>query len=188
MSLLVKAAVDLAFRAHAGVKRKYGDADYVQHPMRVALMVASGNESHLITETRYGLNEVIAAAILHDVLEDTEVPESEIEAISPGTLSLVKELTNPSHLPENKSKPRHVRKQIDRDHLKEVSLWAKIIKLCDRIDNLRDMTNSPVSFKKLYAGESRLLLEALRGNECTVPLEEELEKAIQAIEASCEGA
>lgn len=143
----VSNALGLAFAAHEGQFRKYGDGvPYIQHPVRVSLMTA--------------------AALLHDVLEDTEVPAEVIaQKCGPGVLEIVQELTNPAHLPEHRYKPRAVRKQIDRDHLKTVSREAKIIKLCDRIDNLRDVVNAPADFRSLYAAESSLLLEALVGTD-----------------------
>lgn len=147
-------ALALAVKAHDGVKRKYGDEPYSNHVIRVAFEVARLGESE----------ELVAAALLHDVLEDTDVPAEVIEQTCGATvLKIVQELTNPSHLPENKSKPRWQRKQIDRDHLTTVSREAKIIKLIDRIDNLQDVAKGPPDFQRLYGKESLALLDALYG-------------------------
>jgi len=165
MTLLLK-AIDLAKRAHAGQKRKYDGADYIVHPVMVAAFVEclSG-----VTDTQ------IAASYLHDVLEDCDQQfVDELLTFPPEVVSLVKELTNPS---KGSKEPRWKRKEMDRDHLKGVSQWAKKIKLIDRTCNLKDMDNAPQDFLKLYLQESELLLEALKGAD--EYLEESLAKEIQ---------
>ena len=57
-----------AVDAHKGQKRKYSDKAYITHPIEVALRV----------EVRFNNNAMIAAALLHDVLEDTKVTHSEL--------------------------------------------------------------------------------------------------------------
>ncbi len=171
----IKAAIDIAYTAHKGQNRKYGnDIPYIHHPMRVAFKIAQLTRDEV----------VIAAAILHDVLEDTDVsPDVIARECGNDVLVLVQELTNPSKLPEHCKKPRAERKRIDREHLKEVSYAAKLIKLCDRIDNLYDVGNGPADFRKLYAKESRLLLECLNVH---FALETELLAAIEEVERSCD--
>ena len=173
MSSTIKKAIELAFSAHKGQYRKYGNCiPYVQHPLRVSLKVSGVTGGMIIP---------VAAAILHDVLEDTDTPPGVIsKECGDEVLWLVEELTNPSKLPEHKNKLRAERKRIDREHLKHVSHYAKIIKLCDRIDNLYDVVGAPSDFQLLYAQESRLLLESLRGTH--EALEGELLNAIGGIE------
>ena len=151
---IVKRALSLAFSAHEGQYRKYHDnVPYIQHPLRVAFSVSKATSGQEIA---------VAAALLHDVLEDTEVPPEAIsEACGNEVLHLVQELTNPSKNPEHAKKKREERKRIDREHLKQVSYAARVIKLCDRIDNLNDVANAPRDFQILYAKESVLLLEAI---------------------------
>lgn len=158
----VKNALRIATEAHSGVTRKYSTEPYVNHVIRVAFEVA-----------RLGLGDtLVAAALLHDTLEDTDLsPDVIVEHCGENVLSIVQQLTNPSHLPENAGKRRWERKQIDRDHLKQVSLEAKIIKLCDRIDNLRDVGTGPRDFQILYANESEFLWK-----EALVGINENLEK------------
>lgn len=170
MSSKISNALALAVKAHAGVCRKYGDEPYSNHVIRVAFEVA-----------RTGADEdVIAAALLHDVLEDTDVPPETIrDTVGERVLKIVQELTNPSHLPENKRKLRAERKRIDREHLKTVSKEAKLIKLLDRTDNLRDVVRGPRDFQELYANESLTLLEAMRGEH--PDQERDLETMIRAL-------
>ena len=145
---IIEAAKALAIRAHAGQKRKWtGGYAYFEHPRRVAECVADLD----------GSDEMIAAAYLHDVLEDTQVTEQEIlDATNLEVLRLVVELTN-----RRAKAIRIVRKRLDNDRLAGISLAAKFIKLMDRIDNLREMEGAPDDFKKLYAEESLELAEAI---------------------------
>ncbi len=149
MSLIIKAAA-LANRAHEGQKRKYSGLPYVHHPARVAARVALlGN----VTEV------MVAAAFVHDVVEDTVVKLPEIEELLGSDVAdLVSWLTNPS---KGMNLNRSERKAIDRAHLSKAPREAKVIKLADRIDNLREMTDAPEDFRKLYGAETLLLLDAI---------------------------
>jgi guanosine-3',5'-bis(diphosphate) 3'-pyrophosphohydrolase len=130
MNLILKAAA-FARQAHAEQRRKYNDRPYIQHPARVAGRVAARSQA---TEV------MVAAAFLHDVVEDTPHTLDEIlTEFGPDVARLVAELTNPS---KGLKSPRRERKQIDRDHLAVVSVEAKIIKLLDRIDNLQEMVDA----------------------------------------------
>lgn len=182
---LMCAASNLANNAHSriGQLRKGSGRAYIEHPERVAEAVWK-----LMEGDKRITPETVAAAWLHDTIEDTNITEAEILAVVPlRVLELVKELTNPSKnfvfLPEYKKLPRGavraMKKKMDRDHLAHVSWEAKLIKLADRIDNVSDMENMDQDFCLLYADESDLLLEALRGTHEL--LEEELERAIQAL-------
>ena len=140
--LIIKAAT-IAHNAHKGQFRKYGwKLPYIIHPIRVAGM----------TTIYYPKNaEMIAAAWLHDVLEDTQYSTLK-EDFGEKIYELVCELTNPS---KGLTLPRHQRKTLDREHIKNISREAKIIKLIDRIDNLLDVVEGPKDFIELYSNVSR---------------------------------
>jgi len=151
-------AARLAAYGHTGQTRKWGHSDqpYILHPARVAGMVTIHKDS---TE------KMVAAAWLHDVLEDTSVTEEDIiTRFGREVAVLVKDMTN---VPKDSHIPRDIRKAMDRERLMKVSDEAKLIKLCDRIDNLREIwddSQTPYDFKKMYMKESVLLLkEALSG-------------------------
>ena len=149
MNLILEAAA-FARRAHAEQSRKYNDRPFMQHPARVAGRVAAHS---LATET------MVAAAFLHDVVEDTQHTLDEISAeFGPDVARLVGELTNPS---KGMKAPRSERKRLDRNHLAGVSVEAKIIKLLDRIDNVDEMAGAPDGFLRKYSEESRLLAEVI---------------------------
>lgn len=103
--------------------------------------------------------DVVCAAWMHDVLEDC--PGVEIPPIfSPRCYQMIVALTNPSK--KHPDLNRAARKQMDRDHLRNCDPWVKIIKLVDRIDNLRDLQACRDGFEYQYAKESTLLSQALR--------------------------
>lgn len=151
MSLILKAAA-LAAEAHAGQKRKYTGRPYIEHPGRVAARVSTLDD---VTE------EEVAAAWLHDVIEDCDPAYAEIihEQFPERVNELVIALTNPC-----KKRPeidRKSRKSLDREHFRLSSRWTKLIKFVDRIDNLRDMDLADTGFLTLYIQESLLLANAL---------------------------
>ena len=122
---------------------------------------------------------MVAAGWCHDVLEDTDVTFEQIENIlGVDVANLVQEVTNTSR---NSKASRQERKRIDREHIANISREAKLLKLADRIDNLRDMEKANYNFLRLYLMESQLLLdEALRGVDEV--FEEEYEKAMRYLE------
>jgi (p)ppGpp synthase/HD superfamily hydrolase len=164
MSIILNAAA-LAVRAHQGQKRKYTGFPYVTHPARVAGRVGLLPE---VTE------EMVAAAYLHDVLEDTSITREEIDVATNVQVGYyVEQMTNRS---KGTGLPRDQRKAMDRKHLSEVTIEVKKIKALDRIDNLLEMTDAPGDFKKLYVEESFLLADALATNWAD-PLVDELRAA-----------
>lgn len=143
----------MARDAHEGQTRKYTGRPYIEHPARVAARVAI---------VQGASPEMVAAAFLHDVLEDTDVSLEEIELFSPEAAELVVWLTNPS---KGSHLPRAERKRMDREHIVSAPWEARVIKLLDRIDNLREMEGAPTGFARLYGQESLLLAEALEGTD-----------------------
>ena len=175
---LIDRALILAEKWHNGQYRKGTNNPYIVHPKRVADIVKCAilEISSVSEETR---DNMIAAALSHDCLEDTNVSEAEIlETTNETVLKLVKELTNPSKdfvpTQEHKRLPRgsirRIKKQMDRDHLSNVSWEAKLIKLSDRLDNVRDMEGMDDDFCLLYADESQLLLNTLTGTHANLEI------------------
>lgn len=155
MSLIIRAA-QFAAHAHAGQTRKYNGAPYVTHPGRVAARAAVRPDA---TE------ELVAAAFLHDVLEDTPTGSGELrDLFGDKVAALVLELTAPSELVykgrEAEKPPRAVRKKADREHYAKASKEAKILKMLDRIDNLGEI-DPKEKFARTYAAESVHLAEAI---------------------------
>jgi (p)ppGpp synthase/HD superfamily hydrolase len=136
-------------KSPTGHLRKFTGRPYIEHPLRV------------MTRTMLVLpsEEYVAAAVLHDTVEDCKVTFEELnESFGPIVATIVRALTNPS---KGSDGNRTTRKEIDRKHLMCCPTEVKIIKLIDRIDNVRDMAGGDVGFKRLYAQESILLAEAI---------------------------
>jgi (p)ppGpp synthase/HD superfamily hydrolase len=133
-----------------GQVRKYTGEPYIVHPAAVVKIVRS------VPHTE----EMLAAAWLHDTVEDTEATLDEIEReCGVDVAELVEMLTDPSR-PEDGSRTR--RKAIDRAHTAKASPAAKTVKLADLIDNTRSIVKADPRFARIWLDEKRKLLEVLR--------------------------
>ncbi|WP_263082175.1 HD domain-containing protein [Endozoicomonas sp. Mp262] len=145
-------AKQFATKAHASIdqRRKYTNEPYINHPAAVVEIVRS------VPHTP----EMLAAAWLHDTVENTPVTLEEIESnFGKHVMSLVENLTDISK-PEDGS--RKHRKELDRHHTAIASPEAKTIKLADLIDNTKSIVERDPKFAKVYLEEKRLLLEVLK--------------------------
>lgn len=149
MSDLILDAIQYAKLCHAGQTRKYSSDPYIFHPARVAGIVA----------TTWACDEhSIAAAWLHDVIEDCGRTRDDdlLPRFGASVANMVDELTDRSG---KTGERRELRKKMERERLETVSDQAKVIKLCDRLDNIRDMANCDrPKFARLYVNETTLLL------------------------------
>jgi hypothetical protein len=148
---LVEKARDFAVQAHKSMnhRRKYTEAPYSVHLQNVVDLVAS------VTDEA----EVLAAAWLHDVVEDTAATLEDVEAsFGKSTAYLVDSLTDVSKPSDG---DRAVRKELDRRHLAGADPRAKTIKLADLIDNCRDICKHNKRFAKVYLQEMDALLQVL---------------------------
>lgn len=154
MDVIEKARV-FATAAHAAAAqlRKYTMEPYIVHPREVAGIVLQHG----------GSDEMVAAAWLHDVVEDTGVTLETIrEEFGDEVATLVGWLTDVSR-PEQGN--RATRKAIDRAHTAAAPADAQTIKLCDLISNCTSIKEHDEAFAKVYFEEKRLLLEVLtKGN------------------------
>ena len=154
---LTNKAMTFAKAAHDSInhKRKYTNEPYWIHPERVAKIVAS-----VCTD-----QAVIAAAWLHDVLEDVapknrDYDEAAIkETFGEKVLTLVLEVTDVSTLSDGN---RATRKAIEREHLAAASANGKLIKLADLIDNVEDLSKNDPNFANVFKKEVRLDLPYLQ--------------------------
>jgi hypothetical protein len=102
---------------------------------------------------------MIAAAWLHDTVEDTPATFGDLERTFGTTVrDLVADLTDISKPSDGN---RAVRKAIDRSHTARASVRAKTVKLADLIDNCRDICGHDARFARVYLGEAAALLEVL---------------------------
>lgn len=147
------AVLDLSARGHAKQVRKYTGLPYIVHPIAVAKMVTSVPHSPVM----------IAAALAHDTIEDTDVTFSQLYDISPEVAHMVLELTE-----TRGSGNRAQRKAQECVRLATVSVSAKTIKLADLIDNSKDIIAFDAKFAKTYMKEKKALLVSLKGGDETL--------------------
>ena len=154
MDCIIEKAWDFAFMAHIGQTRKYTGEAYIQHPLAVSEIVNSVNTSP----------EIIAAALLHDTVEDTDVTIDDIiEKFGVDIAVLVGEVTDVSQPSDGNRKARKVK---DLEHIAKASPEGKTIKLADLIHNTKSILECDPDFAKVYMREKRALLEVLQdGNE-----------------------
>lgn len=153
---IVKAAENIATHAHRSQVRKYSGVPYIVHPQEVMELV----ESVAHTEA------MLAAAWLHDTIEDTDVCAFEIANECSNEVAALVEMLTDISIPEDGN--RKVRKAKDLAHTANASPEAKTIKLADLISNSRSIfghaeegNKDAKAFAKLYAIEKRALLDVL---------------------------
>jgi len=152
MTDLAERASIYATRAHQRIdhRRKYSNQPYHVHLQAVARLVATVTDDP----------EMVAAAWLHDTVEDTPATLEDIEeAFGAPVAELVEELTDISKPGDGN---RAVRKEIDRMHTAQASVRAKTVKLADLIDNCGDITRHDPRFARLYLAEMGQLLDVLK--------------------------
>jgi len=160
-------AITFAFSKYGELKRKSQNLPYVVHPIRITAILRAAGFNENDNE------DIMIAALFHDLIEDTETPLEEIEAqFGTKIASIVMELT----------KPVKGKKDDWLITFKTASKEAKIIKMTDRLDNLIDMTSESWKIKKQksYAEQAKIILETCGSahNEIALKLQEEIEKKI----------
>jgi len=146
---IIQEAEWFANNAHRGQFRKYTNEPYINHPMAVAEIIKSLGYSE----------EIVSAALLHDVVEDCNVPLEEIKSrFGERVADLVEMVTDVS---KHEHGNRAIRKEIDKNHIARADHYGKTIKLADLIHNTMSITKHDKSFAKIYLQEKERLLEVL---------------------------
>lgn len=145
---LVREAEEFAREAHGDQRRKYTGEPYWHHLRNVAADVATQTDDQ----------EIIAAAWLHDTIEDTPVGYNDLRAYFGNRVAdLVLELTD-VYTPENHPNlNRAARKEREAERLSRISDDARLIKLADIRDNTRDIEERDPEFAKVYLKEKEEL-------------------------------
>jgi (p)ppGpp synthase/HD superfamily hydrolase len=150
----ILAAAKFAAEKHAAQKRKGAAAEpYVNHLIEVAELIASSNEA---LDTN-----LVIAGLLHDTIEDTGTTADELEQVFGSDIAaLVVEMT------DDKSLPKDVRKGLQVESAPHKSARAQVIKLADKISNLRSLLASPPASwsderKRQYFIWARQVVDAL---------------------------
>jgi GTP diphosphokinase / guanosine-3',5'-bis(diphosphate) 3'-diphosphatase len=153
---LILKALDFAALKHRDQRRKDALASpYINHPIALAnVLVGEGGVSE---------PAVIAAALLHDTLEDTQTTAGELRAAFGDAITrVVEEVT------DDKSLLKAERKRLQVEHAATISREAKLVKLADKICNVRDMANHPpakwdLARRREYFEWARAVVDRMRG-------------------------
>lgn len=148
----------LAFAAHKHRDQRRKDENaspYINHPIALANVLC--NEGG-ITDVN-----VLCAALLHDTIEDTEtMPDELTELFGKAISDIVMEVT------DDKALPKAERKRLQIEHAAHASYEAKLVKLADKISNLRDIASCPpadwgMKRKREYFDWARKVVDQVRG-------------------------
>lgn len=123
-SPLLEKAFRMALEGHASQKRKGEETPYITHPVGVALILA-----------RYGFEEeVIAAGLAHDLVEDTTYTEEDLrEELGDTVTDIVMSVTNSATLPWKDKKKAYI------ESVKEGSVGAKAVSVADKVHNAESL-------------------------------------------------
>jgi guanosine-3',5'-bis(diphosphate) 3'-pyrophosphohydrolase len=153
---LLLAALHFAATRHSPQRRKdVAASPYINHPIAVAELLSRVAQ---VTEP-----DILLAAVLHDVLEDTPARAEEIAArFGPRVTAWVQEVTDDKRLPQAERKQRQV------EHAPHLSREARLIKLADKTHNVGDFqSDQPVNWsqqrKLQYLDWAERVVAGLRG-------------------------
>lgn len=163
-------ALLFASNKHKDQRRKDEDASpYINHPIEVAELLARvGGVTDIV---------VLQSAALHDTIEDTRTTAEELEEVfGPEVRHIVQEVT------DDKSLPKEDRKQLQIEHAPHLSKRAKLVKLADKISNVRAIAQAPPSNWSLerrgaYLDWTEKVVAGLRG--CNDQLEELYDRSLR---------
>lgn len=149
-------ALAFAAQKHRDQRRKDLVASpYINHPIALANVLAN--------ETGIDDERVLIAAILHDTIEDTETTAQElIREFGQEIAEIVLEVS------DDKTLTAAERKRLQVEHAGTISRRAKLVKLADKICNLRDIASSPpadwsLERKQAYFDWAKAVVDGLRG-------------------------
>lgn len=152
---LIRATVFAAHK-HRHQRRKMADAiPYINHPLDLIHILA--------IEAKIADINVLCGAVLHDTIEDTDTEYDDIEKLfGPKIADIVAEVT------DDKTLPKAARKQAQIEKAPHASPEAKLVKLADKIANMRDMVANPPSGWEIariidYIAWSKEVVDRMRG-------------------------
>lgn len=130
-SPVVENAIRVAAEAHKSQKRKSSGIPYIAHPMGVCL---------ILVKAGFHEESILAAAALHDVVEDTALTFEDLEGtFSDEVLHYVREMTEEKETQEGAKRSWRDRKRDHIEVMQQASLGARAIELADKLHNLEAM-------------------------------------------------
>lgn len=175
---LLKAACFAAEKHRMQRRKDVHASPYVNHPLALALILSSEGA---VTEF-----DVLVSALLHDTVEDTETTLEELaEQFGPRVAAIVAEVT------DDKSMPKAERKRLQVEKAASKSDAAKLVKLADKISNLRDIAASPpadwsAARREEYFHWAKEVIDGLHGVNALLEaaFDEAYERGLQAVRAA----
>ncbi len=151
---LLAAAGFAAFKHREQRRKGVKGSPYINHPLAVAGLIAD--------EGGVADTDVLMAAILHDTIEDTLTTQAELERhFGTAVASIVAEVT------DDKGQSTKLRKEMQVAHAPRLTREAKLVKLADKICNLRDVVARPPNWdlarKQEYFDWAKRVVDGLRG-------------------------
>jgi len=153
---LILKALEFAALKHRDQRRKDALASpYINHPIALAnVLTREGGVSDPV---------VLAAALLHDTVEDTQTTPAELrETFGDRIAGIVEEVTDDKNLPKTE------RKRLQVERAAHISREAKLVKLADKICNVRDVANHPpakwdLTRRREYFEWAKAVVDRMRG-------------------------
>ncbi len=153
---LILKALEFAAMKHRDQRRKDAQASpYINHPIQLAnVLCRDGGVMDPV---------VIAAALLHDTLEDTQTTAAELRAAFGVEIAgIVEEVT------DDKSMLKAERKRLQVEHAAGLSHGARLVKLADKICNVRDVAGHPpakwdLTRRREYFDWAKAVVDRMRG-------------------------
>jgi guanosine-3',5'-bis(diphosphate) 3'-pyrophosphohydrolase len=176
LAFLLQAAMFSAEKHREQRRKGEGASPYINHPIHVADLVASVGG---ITDVH-----ILAAAMLHDTVEDTGTTLDELtQRFGQAVSALVAEVS------DDKSLPKAQRKRLQVEHAHRLSTAAKTIKLADKISNVTEvMENPPVGWpterRREYLEWARAVVAGCRGTNAGLErrFDELVERGLRTLE------
>jgi GTP diphosphokinase / guanosine-3',5'-bis(diphosphate) 3'-diphosphatase len=153
METVLRAAM-FAAEKHRTQRRKDIDTPFINHPLQLAYILVQADIEDPV---------VLAAALLHDTIEDTNTTHDELEIVFGHEIAnIVSECT------DDKSLGKLERKQAQIDHAATISPKAKLVKLADKIANVSDIDGAPpagwsLERKREYFDWAKKVVDQIRG-------------------------
>lgn len=133
---IIEKAIGFAVKVHSGTLRKGTNLPYILHPMEAAAIAAQMTDDQ----------EIIAAAVLHDTIEDTETTAEDIrKEFGARVADLVSSNTENKRRELPAADTWLIRKQETIEHLKTASFAVKTVVFADKLSNLRAMVTDYIS-------------------------------------------
>lgn len=150
MNLDYDYVLKFATKKHEGQLRKDGVTPYINHPIKVAEIIKTYKKSK-------NIDAIVAAALLHDTLEDTYTSYRELkEEFGEMVASMVLEVTSAKVITTLMGKGRYLKHK-----MKWMSPYAFVIKLADRLANLQDSKTLSAEKRALLMKETKEIVEFL---------------------------